>query len=57
MEPADGTLFRLAGWLLVAGGSLAVVGAFWPPHRQWSAPLEEGLRPFIVLGVQLVRRA
>jgi hypothetical protein len=37
-------VLRNAGWWLVAGGLLAVVGAFWPPYRQWIAPLEEGLR-------------
>lgn len=45
---APGTLLaaplRLAGWVLVAGGMLAIVGAFWPPYRQWSAPLPEALR-------------
>ncbi len=33
-----------AGWLLIAGGMLAIVGAFWPPYAQWSSPLEPSLR-------------
>ena len=35
---------QVSGWLLIVGGLLAVIGAFWPPYRQWSAPLEEALR-------------
>ena len=35
---------RNAAWWLLVGGSLATVGAFWPPYRQWIAPLEEGMR-------------
>ena len=35
---------RLPGWLLLAGGVSAIVGAFCPPYRQWSAPQEEGFR-------------
>lgn len=35
---------RQAAWLLVTGGLLSFIGGCWPPWRQWSAPLEEGLR-------------
>ena len=35
---------RTAGWLLLAGGSLATFGAFMPPYKQWYSPLENGLR-------------
>lgn len=35
---------RSAGWLLIVGGMLAIVGAFWPPYKQWSAPQAEALR-------------
>jgi hypothetical protein len=43
MESAPGA-FRVAGWLLLAGGACAIIGAFCPPYRQWSAPQEEGFR-------------
>ena len=43
MDSASGTL-RAAAWLLFAGGACAIVGAMLPPYRQWTAPLEEGLR-------------
>ena len=36
--------FRLVGWLLVTGSVLAILGAFCPPYRQWTAPVEEGFR-------------
>ena len=35
---------RTAAWLLLAGGSLATLGAFLPPYKQWYSPLEDGLR-------------
>jgi len=44
MEPPAPGALRLAGWLLLAGGMFAIVGAFCPPYRQWSAPQEEGFR-------------
>jgi hypothetical protein len=44
MEPFGPDAFRLAGWLLLVGGALAIAGAFCPPYRQWSAPQEEGFR-------------
>ncbi len=44
MDPALAQVVRNAAWWLVVGGSLGFVGAVWPPYRQWSAPLEEGLR-------------
>ena len=44
MEQASPGGLRLAGWLLLAGGILAIAGAFCPPYRQWSAPQEEGFR-------------
>lgn len=44
MDAFLATSQRTAGWLLVAGGMLAIVGAFWPPYKQWSAPLPEALR-------------
>lgn len=34
----------MPGWLLLAGGAFAIVGALCPPYRQWSAPEEEGFR-------------
>ena len=44
MDPIVATSQRAVAWLLITGGMLAVVGAFWPPYRQWSAPLPEALR-------------
>lgn len=44
MDGAPVPGLRLAAWLLVAGGSLAFIGACWPPYKQWYAPHEEGLR-------------
>jgi hypothetical protein len=44
MESLSPTALRQAGWLLFAGGAFAIVGAFCPPYRQWSAPQEEGFR-------------
>ena len=44
MEPLPPSAFRLAGWLLLAGGALGIIGGFWPPYRQWMAPQEEGFR-------------
>jgi hypothetical protein len=44
MEPLAPAAFRLTGWLLLAGGLFGIAGAFCPPYRQWSAPLEEGFR-------------
>ncbi len=45
--PVPGELLpgvRQAAWLLAAGGLVTFIGACWPPTRQWSAPLEDGLR-------------
>src|SRR5262245_55989771 len=44
MEPLARGALRVAGWLLLAGGVLAIAGAFCPPYRQWTAPQEEGFR-------------
>jgi hypothetical protein len=44
MDPLAPTAFRTAGWLLLAGGAAAIVGAFCPPYRQWYAPEQEGFR-------------
>ena len=33
-----------AGWLMITGASLALIGACWPPYKQWYSPLEIGLR-------------
>lgn len=44
METLSAPMVRAAGWLLLAGGIFAIVGAFCPPWRQWSAPQEEGFR-------------
>lgn len=35
---------RIAGWLLVLGGVVALAGAFCPPYEQWYAPLPKALR-------------
>ena len=35
---------RAAGWMLIVGTSLALIGAAWPPYKQWYSPLEEALR-------------
>jgi hypothetical protein len=35
---------RVAGRFLLAGGSLALAGAFWPPYEQWYSPLPKALR-------------
>src|SRR5262245_53438065 len=44
MEPLAPDAFRVPAWLLLAGGVLAIAGAFCPPYRQWTAPQEEGFR-------------
>ena len=36
--------FRVAGWLLLAGGLFAIAGAMCPPYRQWTGTQEEGFR-------------
>jgi hypothetical protein len=35
---------QAAGPFLLAGGSLALAGAFWPPYEQWYSPLPKALR-------------
>jgi hypothetical protein len=44
MAPESIAGLRNAAWLLVVGGVIGLIGACWPPYRQWSAPHEEGLR-------------
>jgi hypothetical protein len=44
MDGALTQVVRSAAWWWVVGGCLGFAGACWPPYRQWSAPLEEGLR-------------
>lgn len=44
MDPASIPALRNAAWFLLVGAALGFVGACTPPYRQWSAPLEEGLR-------------
>lgn len=44
MEPLTPAAFRQPGWLLLAGGLFAIIGAFCPPYRQWTASQEEGFR-------------
>ena len=44
MEPLSPAALRVAGWLLLAGGAFAIVGAMLPPYRQWYGPQEEGFR-------------
>lgn len=43
LEPLSPSAFRLAGWLLI-GAAFAILGAFCPPYRQWTAGQEEGFR-------------
>jgi hypothetical protein len=35
---------RVGGWLVTIGASLALVGAAWPPYKQWYSALAEALR-------------
>ena len=44
MEIQGNSEFRLAGWLLLAGGLFAIAGAMCPPYRQWTGTQEEGFR-------------
>ncbi len=44
MDPALAQVVRHAAWWFFVGGCLGLIGGCWPPYRQWSAPLEEGLR-------------
>lgn len=41
MEPSA---LRVAAYLFIGGAIASLVGACWPPYRQWYAPLDEGLR-------------